>query len=173
MVKRFTQTVAFVAIVAAVALAQDVRIVGAVGRGVAGNREGHAGHFGLEVKKAIRGDQIRMDGRFEWANISPEAHARFQITMGRMTALAVNAERSVCEFAGHARLVRQTSTGPVATEGRIQVRVVDRVQPDSRIDGDARDGISWQFVSPTSNVTLSFEGLVREGDIKVFARHGG
>ncbi len=160
------------AIVAAVAIAQvNGRVVGAVGRGAAGNGEGRAGHFNLEVKKFMRtgSPHAEYTGRFEWSELSQELSHRFNITMARPVAVGVNMETRVCEFGGHARLRRPGPNGPVVIEGRIQVRVVDRRTPTSAGEPDL---ISWQFVSPATNVDLRFNGAVREGDIHVFARNG-
>jgi hypothetical protein len=158
-------------IVAAVAIAQvNGRVVGAVGRGAAGNGENRAGHFGLDVKKFMRAGSHHAEyaGRFEWSEITTEASHRFGISMSRPAAVGVDMENHVCEFGGPARLRRMGASGPIVIEGRIQVRVVDR-----RHQGKGEpDLISWHFISPAHNIELGFNGGVREGDIHVFARNG-
>ncbi len=160
------------AIVAAVAIAQvNGRVVGAVGRGAAGNGEGRAGHFALEVKKFMRAGSNHAEyaGRFEWSELSQEASHRFIITMARPVAVGVNMETRICEFNGPARLKRPGPNGPVVIEGRLQVRVADRRLPGGTGEPDL---IRWQFLSPAHNLDLRFDGAVREGDIHVFARNG-
>lgn len=160
----------FAAIVgSAVALAHfQGRVVGAVGRGVAVNGEGRRGGFALDVKKAMRhtGGHAELSGSFTWHEMSSTSSHGFAIEMRRVHSVEVNSTHNVCEFSGPARLTRMTPNGPVAVEGRLQCRVEDRRRP---MDEDP-DLIAWHFASPTTNVSVSFAGAVREGDIKVFAR---
>jgi hypothetical protein len=153
--------------VATFVLAQGVVVESSYGTGVAANEQGGAGRFNYEVMKRspATGNPI-FNGRFRFERISTNAAQRFVIEMGKPRVLAV--AENVCEFGGPAVLLRRNANGQnIRVEGRLEVRVVDRRRPNQPNPSNLKDVMSWRFVRPNSNEVLTFEGLVREGDLVV------
>lgn len=166
--------------ICAIALAQvTVRVVGAEGRGIASNGNGRHGQFHFGVRKLVRMNEVRLEGNFEWREMSTTNTGAFTVVMARPTNIEVNNTHDVCEFGGPAKLSRMGPNGPTTIEGRLVCRVADFRRPHTggtSGGGDGQDGtnvadlIRWQFISPVATVSYGFDGAVREGDIKVFAR---
>lgn len=159
-------------VVAGLALAQTIAVAGAKGQGTAISPTSNAagGEFMLAVRKIWRGNMSTVEGRFHWATFAPTPAARVVIAMPNARTLSVNRLERSCEFAGPATLTRMGSAGPVVINGAVHVKVVDRNHPGA--DGEVRDLISIRFLSPTTNLGYTFEGVVNNGDIVVFAREG-
>lgn len=160
-------------VVAGLALAQTVAVAGAKGHGTAISPTSNAngGEFMVAVRKVWRGNQSMVEGRFHWATFAPTPAGRIVIAMPNARTLSVNRQERSCEFSGPATLTRAGTSGPVTINGAVQVKVVDRRHPND--DGELRDLIFIRFVSPTTNLGYTFEGVVNNGDIVVYAREGG
>lgn len=124
----------------------------------------------LAVRKIWRGNLSTVEGRFHWATFAPTPAARVVIKMTNVRTLSVNRLERSCEFAGLATMTRMGPAGPITQEGAVQVKVVDRRHPEA--DGEERDRISIRFLTPTTNLGYTFDGVVNRGDIAVFFREG-
>lgn len=153
--------------VAGFVVAQSLTADGAKGRGVAMNENGRGGRFGMDVRKITNAkNESRIEGGFEFVSMSNNASDTFKIMMRR--AEVFGSEGNVAEFAGPAKLMRRSATGPVVVEGRLFVAVKDNRAPGGG-QGDP-DWLRFRFVSPNAPNPIEFMGKVRDGDILVYHR---
>lgn len=151
-------------------LAQGVVVHTAVGRGVAGNEAGARGKFDFEAKRAENGANVRIDGRFRWETLAATTNTPGFVIESRVRQMGSHG--NVAEFSGPGVLIRRTPNGPVRVEGILSCRVVDNRRPEAAGNTTVPDRIAWKFARPNSNEQITFEGNVRDGDIKVAHRQG-
>lgn len=156
--------------VATAALALAVTVVqGAHGRGAASNDRGQSGHFRMDVKKFIGEKRTEVGGDFLWEGTDTAAHARLRIYMRHAHEFVKDGH--IGRFNGRA-VMNITRDGRTHTfEGVVRVTAIDNRDPTAPHPGTTPDALAFQFTTPTSNFSYSFEGRVREGDIKVYERH--
>jgi len=150
------------AMLAATALA-DGTLAGSYGKGSAGSADGRTATFDYaETKRTASNGVRKFEGKLRFEQKQND-HGRYVlIEMGAADSLGVSG--NVCEFGGRGRLIILVNRKPVGYNGRAYVRVVDRRNAEHpNLDADL---FRIRFVGE-KDLKFEFEGLVREGDLKV------
>jgi hypothetical protein len=150
------------------ALAQNASyIAGAVGRGIAVSDGGVRGKFNINVKKAVSSTGTAVSGTFSFeTGFVTATSAAIPYALICDSVRQVDVVGRICTFSGPAKLVRRSPLGPITIQGIVQGSVEDA---DNTISPSLnRDKLKFRFTSTTAVVLADFNGVVREGDIRVF-----
>lgn len=143
--------------------------IGAVGRGLAANQEGHRAEFNFEANKRLVQGQEVVRGRLELTVVNPDPNRVVKIKMAEARMLVVNG--NVCEFSGPGMIHIRTPEGWRDFPGRVSARVADNRPPIAEGEqvnlGDNLDAIHVRFDRPNVAQPFQYGGKVVRGDIKV------
>lgn len=150
------------AMFAAIALADGI-LAGSYGKGSAVTTDGRIASFDYsETKRTASNGSQKFEGKLRFEQRQND-HGRYVlIEMSAADALGVSG--NVCEFGGRGRLTILVNKKPASFGGRAYVRAVDRRNLEHpNLDADQ---FRIRFIGE-KDLTFDFEGLVREGDLKV------
>lgn len=152
----------------ATALAAGI-LQGASGRGVAVGQPGVTGAFGFEIRKAEQDGQVRLGGHFEITVREAATRRARTIRMSKPTEVVFGDNLQRAFFAGKGFMLSVNEQNQLRRLlGEVKVRVVDRRQPPTPGEPDL---IRVTFVPDDPNApTFTFDGQVRDGDIRIFQR---
>ena len=147
------------------ALAAQV-LVFAEGRGKAHSEDGRRASFQFNVRKLTDGEHVRKGGTATFEISEPRTIDGVRINMRELRELGV--EDHVARFTGPGGIRFRTRSGVTERQGNVRIFARDDRRPDG--SRDLRDKVGVQFESLDGNLTYSFEGVVRDGEVAVGRR---
>jgi hypothetical protein len=136
------------------------------GRGTALSENGRRAYFQFNARKLTSGEHVRKSGTATFQISDRETLDGVRLNMREMRDLTLDGHTA--RFEGPGGIRYRTRRGVVERQGHVSVVAADNRKPEG--SREPRDHVALRFVSHDGNLTYSFAGGVKDGNVVVGER---